>query len=40
MKDVFAHGRIGCKGKRFKKTVLSMKYKGYSISDVLDLTIQ
>ena len=29
-----------CKGKRFKKTVLSVRYKGYNISDVLNLTIQ
>jgi excinuclease ABC subunit A len=29
-----------CRGKRFKKTVLSVRYQGYNISDVLDLSIQ
>lgn len=28
-----------CKGKRFKKDILSVTYKGYNISDVLNLTI-
>ncbi|MFR9661912.1 MAG: excinuclease ABC subunit A, partial [Rikenellaceae bacterium] len=28
-----------CKGKRFKSEVLEAKYKGYSISDILELTI-
>lgn len=29
-----------CRGKRFKEDILSVTYKGYSISDLLDLTIQ
>ncbi|MFM1654994.1 excinuclease ABC subunit UvrA [Brevibacillus sp. B_LB10_24] len=29
-----------CNGKRFKKDVLEVKYQGYSISDVLDLTVE
>lgn len=29
-----------CKGRRFKKTVLQVKYKGFSIADILDMTIQ
>ncbi len=28
-----------CKGKRFKKVVLKVKYKGYSITDILNLTV-
>lgn len=28
-----------CKGKKYKETVLEVKYKGYSISDLLDLEI-
>ncbi len=28
-----------CRGKRFKKKVLKVKYKGYSINDVLNLTV-
>ncbi len=29
-----------CHGRRFKRDVLSVKYKGYDISQVLDLTIE
>jgi excinuclease ABC subunit A len=29
-----------CKGHRFKDEVLAVKYQGYSISDLLDLTVQ
>ena len=29
-----------CKGKRFKKSVLKVKYKDFSITDVLNLTVQ
>ncbi|SHE49529.1 excinuclease ABC subunit A [Seinonella peptonophila] len=29
-----------CNGKRFKKDVLEVKYQGYSISDMLDLTVE
>lgn len=29
-----------CKGKRFKSKILSIKYKGYSISDVLNMTVE
>lgn len=29
-----------CKGKRYNKETLEIKYKGYSIADVLDLTVE
>jgi len=29
-----------CKGRRFQEEVLSVKYEGYSISDLLDMTVQ
>mgnify|MGYP001214733681 CR=1 FL=1 len=29
-----------CKGKRYKESVLKIKYKGYSIADILDLEIK
>lgn len=29
-----------CKGKRYRKEVLKVKYKGFSISDLLDLTVE
>ena len=29
-----------CKGKRFKEEVLRVTYNGYTISDILDMTIE
>jgi len=29
-----------CRGRRFKKSVLRVTYKGYTISDLLDMTVQ
>jgi excinuclease ABC subunit A len=37
--DVYVQCEI-CKGKRFNATTLDVKYKGRSISDVLDLSIE
>lgn len=31
---------VACNGKRFKKEILDIKYRGYSISDVLNLSIE
>ncbi|MCW6109114.1 excinuclease ABC subunit UvrA [Clostridium sporogenes] len=35
----FATSCVECKGKRYKSEILEVKYKGKSISDVLDMTV-